>query len=43
MDYLGSAFRAKGFELVKQKNKDLEGGLNIVSFHIEKNGIFMTV
>lgn len=34
---------SQGFELRKQKNKDLEAGLNTIAFHIEKNRVFMAV
>lgn len=43
MDYLNRSLKAQHFEIKKQKNKDLEAGLNTSAFHIEKNGIFMAV
>lgn len=43
MDFLMKSFTAQGFTVLKQKNKDLEAGLNTVSFHIEKNTIYMAV
>lgn len=43
MAFLAKSMAAQGFELRKQKNKDLEAGLNTVSFHVEKNSISMAV